>query len=111
MKRATLLAIVVLGFAVFGSMAGDKAEAVTVKGDLLCAKCSLGEEKWEGCQNVVRVETDGEAQHYYLVMNDVTEKYGHVCKGKKYVEVTGAVTEKDGKTWIEPTTMKEVEKS
>lgn len=111
MKRAALVAIVVLGLATAGAVAGEKAESVTLKGDLLCAKCNLGEENWEGCQNVLKVEKDGEAHHYYLVMNDVAGKFGHVCKGHKYVEVTGAVTEKDGKMWLEPETMKDVEKS
>ena len=86
-------------------LAGDGAAApVTVEGKLMCAKCALEEAGQEKCQSVV-VAGD---QKYYLVKNDVAEKDGHVCKGEKAVKVTGVVSEKDGRKWIEATEIAEV---
>ena len=80
------------------------AAPVTVEGKLMCAKCSLQEAGQDKCQSVV-VAGD---QKYYLVKNEIAAKDGHVCKGEKAVKVTGVVSEKDGRKWIEATEITEV---
>ena len=97
---AVLAVVALTGLA----LAGDQAAPVTVEGKLLCAKCTLEEAGQEKCQSVV-VAGD---QKYYLVKNAIAEKDGHVCKGEKAVKVTGVVSEKDGRKWIEATAITEV---
>ena len=97
---AVLAVVALAGLA----LAGDQAAPVTVEGKLLCAKCTLEEAGQEKCQSVV-VAGD---QKYYLVKNAIAEKDGHVCKGEKAVKVTGVVSEKDGRKWIEATAITEV---
>lgn len=74
------------------------AKEVTLKGTLLCAKCSLHEEGAK-CQNVLKVKEGETETLYYLAPNDVSkDKHGDVCHGpKENVTVTGSVEEKDGK--------------
>ena len=105
MKARTLgiLAIVAALVLAGAAVAGDKPAPVTVEGKLLCAKCTLAEADQAKCQSVV---VAGDVK-YYLVKNDVAEKDGHVCKGEKAVKVTGVVSEKDGKKWIEATEISE----
>ena len=83
------------------ALAGDAP--VTVEGKLVCAKCTLEEKGQDKCQSVI---LSGD-QKFYLVKNEVAEKDGHVCKGEKAVKVTGTVTEKDGRKWIEATEIAE----
>ena len=106
MHRRTLglLAIVAVLALAGTALAGDQAAPVTVEGKLVCAKCTLGEEGQAKCQSVV-VAGD---QKYYLVKNALADKDGHVCKGEKAVKVTGVVSEKDGRKWIEATEITEV---
>jgi hypothetical protein len=99
-RRLAIMLMIVVAVALSGlALAGDKADPVTVEGKLVCAKCTLAEKGQEGCQSVL---LSGDMK-YYLVKNELAEKEGHVCKGEKAVKVTGMVTEKDGRTWIEPT--------
>ena len=106
MHRRTLglLAIVAVLALASAALAGDGAAPVTVEGKLVCAKCTLQEAGQEKCQSVV-VAGD---QKYYLIKNEIAEKDGHVCKGEKAVKVTGVVSEKDGRKWIEATEITEV---
>jgi len=76
----------------------DKAPAakasaeVTLKGDLVCAKCNLKES--DTCQNVLKVKD----VKYYLAKNDVAEKnHEAVCSGSKPATVTGKVSEEGTK--------------
>jgi len=101
-RTLALLAIVAVVALTGLALAGDAAAPVTVEGKLMCAKCALQET--DKCQSVV-VAGD---QKYYLIKNDVATKDGHVCKGEKAVKVTGVVSEKDGKKWIEATEITEV---
>ncbi len=96
-------AVLALGFAVVASAAD-----VTLTGSVMCAKCTLKKADAKDCQNVLVVkDAKGVAKEYYVAKNDVSETFGHVCTGEKPAVVTGAVAEKDGKTWITPTKMEE----
>jgi len=103
-RFAVLLAIVAVVTLAGLALAGEKPAAVTVEGKLVCAKCTLEEAGQEKCQSVV---VAGDTK-YYLVKNAIAEKDGHVCKGEKAVKVTGVVSEKDGRKWIEATEIAEV---
>ncbi len=84
------------------------ADETTLTGTVVCAKCTLKKADAKECQNVLVVKGDkGDTKEYYIAKNDVSEKFGHVCKGEKPATVTGTVAEKDGKTWITPTKMEE----
>lgn len=92
-KLAVALALVV-GFV--STAVADE----TVTGKLTCAKCSL--KKADQCQDVlITTDAAGKTTEYYVEKNDVAKAYGHTCKGEKPATVTGAVSEKDGKKWIE----------
>ena len=103
MKKLAILAAVLLAVMAVSvpAMAGD--EVVTLEGKIVCAKCSLHEEGLAKCQNVLVVDDEGKTSHYYLVKNDVDKEFGDVCMAKKPVQVTGTVSEKDGKSWIAAT--------
>jgi hypothetical protein len=98
-----------LGLAAFAALAmaapviAAEAEAVTLEGSVMCAKCAL--EKAADCQDVL-VVADGDAKaEYWIVKNAVSEKFGHACQSEKPAKVTGTVSEKDGHSWITPQTM------
>lgn len=99
-----LAAIVVLATFTF---AGEDAKAVTITGKIVCAKCTLQKPDAKECQDVLVVDEKGAKAEYYLVKNEVAEKYGHVCQGEKGAVVTGTVTEKDGKAWLAATKMEQ----
>jgi hypothetical protein len=101
-----LAAALIMGL-VGTATAADK----TVSGRLMCAKCTLKKADAKECQDVLVVKGDaGKTTEYYITKNAVAEKFGHTCMGEKAVTVTGTVSEKDGKTWIEATKIDEVQK-
>jgi len=87
------------------ALGGDAAGSVTLEGKITCAKCTIGAADAKECQNVLVVDQEGAAKHYYVVKNDVAEQFGHACKGEKGAVVTGTVADKDGKSWITATKM------
>ena len=80
-----------------GAAKADKAAAgeVTLKGEMVCAKCALHEA--DKCQNVLKVIDAGKETRYYLADNKIAkENHEMVCSGKpKAATVTGKV--KDAK--------------
>jgi len=90
------------------ALAGD-AKTVSLEGEILCAMCTLHEEGAKKCQNVLVVKKDGQETYYYMAKNERSEEFGMVCKGPKAVQVTGEVTEKDGKLWLAATEITPVE--
>ncbi len=49
--------------------------------------------------------------NYYIVKNDVADKFGHVCEMTKFVKMTGTVAEKDGAMWITASKIEAVEET
>ena len=82
------------------------AKEVTLSGEGKCLKCAL--KKSDKCQNVLEVKK-GDVTTLYTLTGDVSEKFhGEICKESKKVEVTGTVSEKDGKKSIEVAKIKEM---
>lgn len=112
--RAFLYAVLVSAFTVVSAgsaLAGDKEakksakkEAaaaakggeVTLKGTMVCGKCTL--KKTDGCQNVLKVSEGGKDVLYFLAKNPVAdEHHGPVCSGSKGATVKGTVADEGGK--------------
>jgi hypothetical protein len=105
MKRiieTSLVLALALGLA---PMAFAEQAEVTLDGSVMCGKCSL--EKSGECQDVL-VVADGDAKgEYWIVKNDVSKGFGHVCQNEKLARATGSVSEKDGQKWITLTAIEE----
>src|SRR3954464_5016184 len=94
------LGLVALLVLVLGLQADDKKE-VTLKGTILCAKCSLNETP--KCTNAIKVKEDGKDVVYYFNDKGAKESYHKaICQSEKEGTVTGTVSEKDGKKTITP---------
>ena len=100
--------LLILAFLVTGTVVAGEAEAVTLEGTVMCAKCKLGEEDRTKCQNVLVVKGDDEPMHYYLTA-DANKEFGDVCMKTPAVRVTGTVSDKDGKSWLAATKIEPVE--
>ena len=85
------------------AMAGE--EAVTLQGEVMCAMCIMKDDGAKECQNVLKVADGEESVQYYIVKNEVAEKFGHACSESKMAQVTGTVAETDGQMWLTATEM------
>jgi Family of unknown function (DUF6370) len=110
MRKILMLAAVGVLFSGLGLLRADDKDKKkeTIKGDALCGKCALKEEKT--CMNVVTVTKDGKKTKYYLTKNEFF-KDAHsglgICTASKdspvKVEVTGTVEKKGDKLVMTPT--------
>lgn len=96
-----LTSVAFLIMASAGALLAQPAE-VTLKGNIVCAHCLLGE--GAKCQNAIQVQEKEKLVTYYLLDKGKGESYHRaVCGGSaKAGTVTGVVSEKDGKKWITP---------
>ena len=99
--KASVIAVVLslfLGFMVSGAQAAD----VTLKGEMMCAKCALKEA--DKCQNVLKVTEGGKDTKYYIVHDEVSKKsHGKVCSGPAKATVKGTVKDEGGKKTVTAT--------
>ena len=105
MRKNLAIALALVAGLAFGAaaLAGEHGKSVTIEGSMMCAHCTLKEAGVTSCQDVVVAKGEGgKSVNYYLTSNETLKKFGHACNGAKDVKVTGTVTEKDGKMWIEP---------
>ncbi len=93
---------VLVGNAASEEKGTDKAKEVTLKGTILCAKCSLKEAKT--CTTAIQVKEGDKTVTYLFDDNGNKEEYHEaVCGGdKKEGTVIGTISEKDGKKYIKP---------
>ncbi len=102
MTRATVARIalaVLVTFALAGVLSA--ADAVTLDGKVVCAKCTLKKADAKECQNVlVARDAAGKDVEYYMAKSEAADAIGMVCAKEMKVKVTGTVAEKDGRKWI-----------
>jgi Family of unknown function (DUF6370) len=96
---AALVSPFLVGF----SAAQEKQKEVVLKGKVTCAKCDLGLEK--NCTTVIVVKEkskDGKNQDvvYYFDTKANKDYHAEICSDSKAGEVTGVVSDKDGKKII-----------
>lgn len=96
---ACFLAVLLMASAL---LAQDKKE-VTLKGTLLCAKCTLGQTA--DCTTAIQVKEGDKTVTYLLDDKGAGEEHHEpICGGaKKEGTVVGTVREQDGKKYIKPT--------
>ena len=96
-RAIALLAIAAVLSLVTAASAGE----VTLKGTIVCAKCTLKKPDAKECQNVLLASgPDGKEVEYYMAKSAAADAVGEVCTAKKKVTITGTVSEKDGRNWI-----------
>lgn len=77
------------------------ADDVTLKGELVCAKCALNKADAKECQDVLLVkDAKGKTTEYYIAKNKVSQESGEACTQTIPATVIGTVSAKDGKTWL-----------
>ena len=77
------------------------ADEVTLKGELVCAKCYLNRPDAKECQDVLLVkDAKGATTEYYVTKNKVSQESGEACTQAIPATIAGAVSEKDGRKWI-----------
>ena len=77
------------------------ADELTLKGELVCAKCTLNKPDAKECQDVLLVkDAKGKTTEYYITKNKVSQESGEACTQTIPATVIGTVSAKDGKTWL-----------
>jgi len=102
-----LLGVALLGALALVVRAEEKPTAVkadkevTLKGDILCAKCKLKETST--CTNAIRVKEEGKEVVYYLKDAGAKAPYhSEICTAVKPGSVTGTVSREKDKQYITP---------
>ncbi len=80
------------------------AKDATFSGEGKCAKCAL--KKADKCQNVVEVKDGDKVTTYYLKGAASDKFHSQICGETKKIDVTGEVSEADGKKWITVSSVK-----
>ena len=77
------------------------ADELTLKGELVCAKCALNKADAKECQDVLLVkDAKGNTTEYYITKNKVSQESGEACTQSIPATVIGTVSTKDDKTWL-----------
>jgi hypothetical protein len=104
MKAAwsTTVGLVAILSLVVGVQAQDKGKdkEETIKGTITCAKCDLKVEGQKTCATVLKVTKDSKDTVYYFDKDAHSKYHKKVCMEPKKGQVTGTVSEKDGKKTI-----------
>ena len=99
--RPALALLLALGLALtlWTGAQGQEKKEVTIKGQIICAKCGLAKET--KCMTTVVEKKDGKDVIYYFDTAGHKKHHATICQEAKDGTVTGIVTEKDGKKTIE----------
>ena len=77
------------------------ADDVTLKGEMVCAKCFLNRPDAKECQDVLMVkDAKGATTEYYVTKNKVSQEAGEACTQAIPATIVGSVSEKDSRKWI-----------
>lgn len=77
------------------------ADELTLKGELVCAKCALNKPDATECQDVLLVkDAKGKTTEYYVTKNKVSQESGEACTQTIPATIVGTVSEKDSRKWI-----------
>ena len=76
------------------------SEEITLKGEMVCARCYLNKPDAKECQDVLLVKEQGATTEYYVTKNKVSQDSGEACTEKVPATIVGTVSEKDGRKWI-----------
>ena len=103
-------AVLTLGALVVASMSSTfalraAADEVTLKGELVCARCYLNKPDAKECQDVLLVKDPMGTTEYYVTKNKVSQDSGEACTEAVKATVVGTVSEKDGRKWITASTI------
>lgn len=98
MIRALLALFVGVAALSLTGLAAEKPAAKVLEGNMVCAKCTLGET--DQCMHALVVKAGGKEVVYYL--DDKKANHKKVCPSgtELKVKVTGKIVEKDGKKWV-----------
>ncbi len=102
LTMAGLLCFAILAHAEEKKSTGDEK---TLKGTITCAKCDLKLEDATKCQTVIKVSEDGKDVIYYFATDSHKKYHDDTCREAKKGVVKGKVTEKDGKKWVDVTSV------
>jgi len=98
----TMIRIAMAMALVLAVVSTARAAETTLSGTMVCAKCTLKKADATKCQDVLVVKDDkGAATEYYIAKNAAADEAGHQCSKEAKATITGTVSEKDGKKWIE----------
>jgi hypothetical protein len=93
-------AIATLGTVVVATRAWA-ADEITLKGEMVCARCYLNKPDAKECQDVLLVkDAKGATTEFYVTKNKVSQDSGEACTQPIPATIVGAVSEKDGRKWI-----------
>ena len=96
-RRELMVALGALTIAVPALAADD----VTLKGEMVCAKCFLNRPDAKECQDVLMVkDAKGATTEYYVTKNKVSQEAGEACTQAVPATIVGSVSEKDSRKWI-----------
>ena len=98
MKRTSFILAGAVGLFMLALALPVRAEdkEITISGEAKCAKCALKES--DKCQSVIVVEKGGKKSTYYIVKNDVADKFHkNVCTEAKKATATGTNKKVEGK--------------
>ncbi len=78
----------------------DRADELTLKGEMVCAKCYLNRPDAKECQDVLLVKDAKGTAEFYVTKNKVAQAAGEACTSAVPATIVGSVSEKDGRKWI-----------
>jgi hypothetical protein len=83
-----------------GEGGSAKVDEITLKGEMVCARCYLNKPDAKECQDVLLVKERGATTEYYVTKNKVSQDSGEACTEAIPATISGAVSEQDGRKWI-----------
>jgi len=97
-SASLIVALSVVAWWATGAAAQEKGKEVLLKGKITCAKCEL--ELTKKCASVIVVKEGGKDVVYYFDAAANKKYHAEICSESREGEVTGVISEADGKRII-----------